>query len=156
MAESPQRTKKIIAQNKKARHDYEVIYTVEAGIMLTGTEVKALRQNQCNLQDSYAAFPSKHDDTLYLLGAHISPYDFGNRENHEPRRTRKLLLHKKELERLKQAIHEKGLTIVALSLYFLGPYVKVELAVVRGKKLHDKREDSKRKDIEREIRRGEE
>ena len=102
MAESPQRTKKIIAQNKKARHDYEVIYTVEAGIMLTGTEVKALRQNQCNLQDSYAAFPSKHDDTLYLLGAHISPYDFGNRENHEPRRTRKLLLHKKELERLKQ------------------------------------------------------
>jgi SsrA-binding protein len=155
MAEKPQNRKiKIIAQNRKARHDYEVVSTLEAGIVLTGTEVKALRAGQCNLQDSYAAFQDKNSTTLLLMGAHISPYDHGNRENHEPRRTRTLLLHQREILRLKQAIQEKGLTIVPLSLYFSGPYIKVELAVVKGKKLYDKREDSKKRDVERELRRG--
>ena len=155
MSEKPtDRKHKVIAQNKKARHDFEVISTIETGIVLTGTEVKSLRNGSCNLQDSYALFPSKNSNTLKLIGAHISPYDFGNRENHEPRRERTLLLHERELNKLKQAVQEKGYTLVPLSLYFSGPYVKVELAIVRGKKLYDKREDSKRKDIERDLRRG--
>lgn len=153
--QSSQRSTKIIAQNRKARHDFEVISTLEAGIVLTGTEVKSLRAGKCNIQDSYVLFTSKYARAPILVGAHISPYDHGNRENHNPTRERTLLLHEREIVKLKQAIQEKGLTIVPLSMYFSGPYVKVELAIVRGKKLHDKREDMKRKDFDRDIRRGE-
>ncbi len=149
------RTTKVIAQNRKAKHDFEIISTLEAGIVLTGTEVKSLRAGKCNLQDSYVLYQSKHAVAPMLIGTHISPYDHGNRENHLPTRDRVLLLHDRESTKLKQAIQEKGMTVVPLSMYFSGPYVKVEIAVVRGKKLHDKREDLKKKDIERDLRRGE-
>ena len=156
MSDKPdQRKTKIIAQNRKARHDFEIISTLEAGIILTGTEVKSLRAGKCNLQDSYVMYQSKHASSPLLMGAHISPYDHGNRENHNPTRDRVLLLHERETTKLKQAIQEKGMTVVPLSMYFSGPYVKVEIAIVRGKKLHDKREDLKKKDIERDLRRGE-
>ena len=107
------------------------------------------------MQDSYVLYQSKYASAPMLLGAHISPYDHGNRENHNPTRERVLLLHERETTKLKQAIQEKGMTVVPLSMYFSGPYVKVEIAIVRGKKLHDKREDLKKKDIERDLRRGE-
>ena len=148
MSDKPeQRKTKVIAQNRKARHDFEIISTLEAGIILTGTEVKSLRAGKCNLQDSYVLYESKYARAPKLMGAHISPYDHGNRENHNPTQARVLLLHDKESTKLKQAI--------PLSMYFSGPYVKVEIAIVRGKKLHDKREDLKKKDIERDLRRGE-
>lgn len=156
MSDKPElRKTKVIAQNRKARHDFEIISTLEAGIILTGTEVKSLRAGKCNLQDSYVLFESKYARAPKLMGAHISPYDHGNRENHNPTRDRVLLLHDKESTKLKQAIQEKGMTVIPLSMYFSGPYVKVEIAIVRGKKLHDKREDLKKKDIERDMRRGE-
>lgn len=156
MSDKPeQRKTKVIAQNRKARHDFEIISTLEAGIILTGTEVKSLRAGKCNLQDSYVLFESKYARAPKLMGAHISTYDHGNRENHNPTRDRVLLLHDKESTKLKQAIQEKGMTVIPLSMYFSGPYVKVEIAIVRGKKLHDKREDLKKKDIERDMRRGE-
>lgn len=147
------RIQKIVAQNRKARHEYTVISTLEVGIELRGTEVKSLRAGKCNLSDSYADFPSKSHNELYLLHCHISPYDFGNRENHDPLRPKKLLLKANEAIKLRAAIQEKGLTVVPLSLYFSGPYIKVELAVVKGKKLHDKRADIKERDINREMRR---
>ena len=153
MAAVPDRPLKLIAQNKKALHEYFVLQKTEAGIVLQGTEVKALRAGKANLKDAYAAFPEKNSDEMYLMNLHISPYDFGNRENHAPLRPRKLLVSKREAVRLRQAVQEKGLTIVPLSLYFSGPYVKVELAVVKGKKLYDKREDMQKRDIERAMRR---
>ncbi|MBI3259183.1 MAG: SsrA-binding protein SmpB [Ignavibacteriae bacterium] len=143
----------IIAQNKKARHEFEILYTVEAGIALTGTEVKSLRQGKCNFQDSYAGFLSNANDEMTLINLHISVYDHGNRENHQPQRPRKLLIHAKEAIKLRAAIQEKGLTIVPLALYFSGPYVKIELGIARGKKLYDKREDLKQRQLDREMRR---
>jgi len=143
----------IIAQNRKARHEYEILYSIEAGIALTGTEVKSLRQGKCNFQDSYAGFLSNASDEMTLINLHISVYDHGNRENHLPQRPRKLLIHAQEAVKLRSAIQEKGLTIVPLSLYFSGPYVKIELGVARGKKLYDKREDLKQRQLDREMRR---
>ena len=128
---------KLIASNKKAYHDYFVLQKLEAGIELMGTEVKSLRDGKANLKDSYVIIKG---DEAFLFGAHISPYSHGNIQNHEPERTRKLLLHKREIEKLRVQIVEKGLTIVPLRLYFKGSRVKVEIAVVRGKKLFDKRE----------------
>ncbi|MBS1538197.1 MAG: SsrA-binding protein SmpB [Bacteroidetes bacterium] len=143
----------VIAQNRKARHEFEILYTVEAGIALTGTEVKSLRQGKCNFQDSYAGFLSNSNDEMTLINLHISVYDHGNRENHLPQRPRKLLIHAKEAIKLRSAIQEKGLTIIPLALYFSGPYVKIELGVARGKKLYDKREDLKQRQLDREMRR---
>jgi len=139
---------KLIASNKKAYHDYFVLQKLEAGMELTGTEVKSLRDGKANLKDSYVIIKG---DEAYLFGAHISPYSHGNIQNHDPERTRKLLLHKREIEKLRVQIVEKGLTIVPLRLYFKGSRVKVEIAVVRGKKLFDKRETEKRREADREA-----
>jgi len=139
---------KLIAQNRKARHDYFIEETFEAGIALTGTEVKSLRLGRANLQDSYATIKNGE---VFVNGLHISPYDMGNRFNHDPLRTRKLLLHRFEINKLIGHTQKKGLTLVPLSLYFKKGMVKVELAVCKGKKLYDKRDDIAKKDALREI-----
>lgn len=139
---------KIIVQNRKARHDYFIEEVFEAGIALTGTEVKSLRLGRANLQDSYAVIK---DGEVFLYGMHISPYDLGNRFNHDPVRVRKLLLNRYEINKLIGLTQKKGLTLVPLSLYFKRGLVKVELAVCRGKKLYDKRQDIARRDAAREI-----
>ncbi|MDH3974626.1 MAG: SsrA-binding protein SmpB [Deltaproteobacteria bacterium] len=143
---------KIICQNKKAFHDYFVEETFEAGLVLVGTEVKSLRAGKAQLVDSYAVFQGEE---LFLLNAHISHYSHASRDNHDPTRTRKLLLNKKELQRLLGKTKERGLSIVPLKLYFSRGRVKVEIALVKGKKLHDKRETLKKKamgkDMEREL-----
>ncbi|MCX7735783.1 MAG: SsrA-binding protein SmpB [Candidatus Kapabacteria bacterium] len=145
------RKKKIIASNRKARHDFEILQSIEAGIVLQGTEVKSLRAGKCSFQDAYATFPDKNSYELYLYNFHISPYEQGNRNNHEPKRPRKLLIKQREAEKLFLAVQEKGLTIIPLSLYFSGPFVKVEIALVRAKKKYDKREDLKKREATREI-----
>ena len=148
MATKPTGGEKLIASNKKAYHDYFVLQKLEAGIELTGTEVKSLRDGKANLKDSYVVVKG---DEAFLLATHISPYTHGNLQNHEPERTRKLLLHKREIEKLHVQLVEKGLTIVPLRLYFKGNRVKVEIAVVRGKKQYDKRETEKRREADREA-----
>src|SRR4051794_26173888 len=148
MATKPAGGEKLIASNKKAYHDYFVLQKLEAGIELTGTEVKSLRDGKANLKDSYVVVKGEE---AFLLATHISPYTHGNLQNHEPERTRKLLLHKREIEKLHVQLVEKGLTIVPLRLYFKGNRVKVEIAVVRGKKQYDKRETEKRREADREA-----
>jgi SsrA-binding protein len=148
MAKSDTSGEKLIASNKKAYHDYFVMTKYEAGIALSGTEVKSLREGRANLKDSYVIFKK---DEAYLFNAHISPYAFGNRENHEPERSRKLLLHRREIEKLIVEVTEKALTVVPLRLYFKGGRVKVEIAVVKGKKQYDKRETEKRREADRET-----
>ncbi len=138
----------LIAKNKKAYYQYEILEEYEAGIVLLGTEVKALRERRVNLKEGYARFLAGE---LWLEGCHISPYSHGNRSNHEPRRRRKLLLHRRELNRLKGKKTEKGLTIVPLSLYFKHGKAKVKIGLARGKKIHDKRETQRRRQIEREV-----
>lgn len=147
------RTIRSIVRNRKAFHDYEVLQRYEAGIALTGTEVKSLRAGKVTMSDAYAMFPSKLSNKLMLVGLHINPYDFGNRENHITTRPRVLLLHDNELSKLRIAMEEKGLTLIPLELYFSGPYVKVEIGVCRGKNLHDKRHSVRDREQEREIRR---
>jgi SsrA-binding protein len=139
---------KLIASNKKALHDYFVLQKFEAGIMLTGTEVKSLRAGKVNLKDSYVTFSGGE---AFLFGTHISPYSHGNLQNHDPERTRKLLLHRRELEKLHSLIAEKGLTVVPLRLYLKGSRVKAEIAVVRGKKQYDKRETERKREADRET-----
>ncbi len=139
---------KVIAQNKKARHDYFIEQTIEAGIVLSGTEVKSIRLGKVNLRDSYAVV--KNGEVI-LNSMHISPYEQGNIFNKDPMRERKLLLHKYEIKRLESLIQEKGLTIVPLRLYFKRGKVKVELGVAKGKKLYDKRTDIAERDAKREI-----
>ncbi|MFQ5641905.1 MAG: SsrA-binding protein SmpB [bacterium] len=141
---------KVIASNRKARHDFHILETMETGIVLSGTEVKSLRAGRANLKDSYA---NLKNGELFLFNTHISPYDFGNINNHDPIRIRKLLLHKKEIKKLARKINEKGLTLVPLKLYFKKGLVKVELAVAKGKKTYDKREDLAKRDSELEIKR---
>lgn len=148
MATKPQTGEKLIASNKKALHDYFVVQKLEAGVVLTGTEVKALRDGKANLKDAYVIFKNGE---AYLFGLHISPYSHGNIQNHEPERTRKLLLHKRELEKLHTQTAEKGLTVVPLRLYFKGPRVKTEIAVVRGKKQYDKRDTERGRELDREA-----
>ena len=144
--------KKNIAQNKKARHDYAVLETFEAGIALTGTEVKSCRASGVNLVDSYAVVK---EGELLLIGVHISPYAQGNMFNHEVRRTRKLLMHRREIARMKKNVETKGLTIIPLSFYFgARGKIKVELGLCRGKNVHDKREDMKKKMDELDMRRS--
>ncbi len=147
------RIQKTIATNRKARFEFEIIQTLECGVILQGTEVKALRTGKCSLQDAYAGFKSKLDEELYLFNLHISPYEHGNRENHEPKRMRKLLLNKKEAIKLKTAVSEKGITLIPLSVYFSGHLVKIELGLCRAKKKYDKRETTKKRESEIEIRR---
>ena len=139
---------KLIASNKKALHDYFVVQKLEAGIALTGTEVKSLRDGKANLKDSYVIFK---DDEAFLFGAHISPYSHGNLQNHDPERTRKLLLHRREIEKLRVQTTEKGLSVVPLRLYFKGGRVKTEIAVVRGKKQYDKRDTERKREADRET-----
>jgi SsrA-binding protein len=148
MAAKPDSGEKLIASNKKALHDYFVLQKVEAGLMLTGTEVKSLRDGKAQLKDAYVIFK---DDEAFLFGAHISPYTHGNLQNHDPERTRKLLLHRREIEKLKVQTTEKGLSVVPLRLYFKGSRVKAEIAVVRGKKQYDKRETEKKREADRET-----
>lgn len=143
--------KKIIVSNRKAFHDYHIMDRYEAGISLLGTEVKSLRQGRGNLKDSWVDID---DNEAFLREMHISHYSFANRQNHAEKRPRKLLLKKKEITKLRQLIQERGLTVVPLTLYFKGSYIKVEIAVAKGKKLYDKRETAKRKQAEREIKRA--
>ena len=142
---------KQIASNRKAWHEYSVLDRIEAGIALVGTEVKSLRAGRVNFLD---AFVSIKDREAWLVKLHISPYDFGNRMNHDPLRRRKLLLHDYEILKLEQKVKEKGLTIVPLALYFSRGRVKVELGLCKGKKLHDKRETIAKKDARRDLERS--
>lgn len=144
MAETRQATIK----NREAFHHYEVLETYECGVVLAGTEVKSIREGKANLKDAYALL---RDGEVWLLNAHVSPYSHGNRENHDPRRTRKLLLHRAEIQKLAGRTVEKGLTLVPLKMYFKGGRVKVEIGLARGKKLYDKRETAMRKTIDRET-----
>ncbi|MEE0511984.1 MAG: SsrA-binding protein SmpB [Peptococcaceae bacterium] len=142
---------KIIAENRKAKHDYFILETIEAGIVLKGTEVKSMRAGRVNLKDSYIFI---QNDEAFIEGMHVSPYDHGNIFNVDPLRKRKLLLHKKEIIKLRQKTQEKGFGIVPLKLYFINGKVKVEIAVVRGKKLYDKRATEAKRTAEREINRA--
>ncbi len=139
---------KIIGKNRRAFHDYHVLDTFEAGIVLVGTEVKALRAGRVNLGDSFAEI---RNGEAWLCKVHIGPYEMGNRENHEPFRRRKLLLNRREIRKLQPRIDEQGLTLIPLKIYFKLGRVKVELGLCRGKKLHDKREDKARKDVDRRM-----
>ena len=139
---------KVVAQNKKARHDYEILDTYEAGLVLTGTEVKSLRQGRCSLVDAYAVI---QDGEAWLMGAHIPEYTEGTWNNHTPRRQRKLLLHKEEILRLIGKTKESGLAIVPLQLYFKDGRAKVEIALARGRKAHDKRQALSERDAKREM-----
>jgi len=142
---------KIIATNRKARHEYNILETYEAGMVLKGTEVKSLREGKANLKDSYAKMDKGE---VFLLNLHISPYDKGNRYNQDPTRPRKLLLHGSQIRRLLGRVVEKGLTLVPLKLYFKGSYAKVELALAVGKKLYDKRKSIAEREAERALRRA--
>lgn len=141
---------KNITVNRKARHEYTIIQTYEAGIVLVGTEVKSLRQGKANLVDSYGKLKNGE---VWLIGAHINEYTQGNINNHDPIRDRKLLLNKSEIRKLTGGTTEKGLTLIPLRLYFKNGKVKVELALAKGKKVYDKRRDIAKKDFEREQQR---
>jgi len=143
--------RKLTAQNRKARHDYAILDTYEAGVALVGTEVKSLRLGRASLVEAYATVD---DGEVWLRGLNIPEYTLGSWTNHEPRRTRKLLLHKAEIERLIGKIREGGLTLVPLSLYFSDGKVKCELALARGKRSYDKRSDLAKRDADREIQRA--
>ena len=147
MKMNDQAEEKNITVNRKASHEYFIIQTFEAGIVLTGTEVKSLRQGKANLVDSYAALK---DGEVWLHSVHISPYEQGNIYNHEPTRTRKLLLKKSEIRKLIGKVKEKGLTLIPLRLYFKEGKVKVELALAKGKKVYDKRASIAKKDLQRD------
>ena len=142
---------KIICTNKKASHDYHLSETYEAGLVLLGTEVKSLRDGRANLKDSYASIDNGE---VYLHNCHISPYSHGSDANHDPTRTRKLLFHKREIKRLVGKLQEKGFTLIPTKLYFKDGIAKVELALAKGKRLYDKREDIKRRDAREDIERA--
>ncbi|OQA05197.1 MAG: SsrA-binding protein [Firmicutes bacterium ADurb.Bin373] len=142
---------KTVTENRKARHEYHILETYEAGLALTGTEVKSLRAGKANLQDSYARVENAE---LMLYNMHISPYEQGNRFNHEPKRTRRLLMHKQEIMRLLGKTREKGLALIPLKIYFKNGLAKVELALAKGKKLYDRREDLAARDAKREMERA--
>lgn len=142
---------KIVAQNRKAFHDYQIEETYEAGMMLTGTEVKSLRDGKANLKDSYVLIK---DGAAYLLNCHISPYSHGNIMNHDPLRTRKLLLHKKEITKLQGKAAQKGYSLIPLKIYFKGPRAKLEFGLGRGKRQYEKRETIKKREADREIERA--
>src|SRR5437773_457323 len=141
----------LIVENRRARHDYHLLERMEAGLVLTGTEVKSLRDGRASLQQAYAEV---RDDEAWLVGAHISVYDQGNRANHDPDRDRKLLLRRKEIDSLAGKVRERGLTLVPTKLYFRDGRAKVELALARGKEQRDKRRDIAKRDAERQIERA--
>ncbi len=141
---------KIIAKNRKAYHDYHIEATYEAGISLAGTEVKSLRDGKANLKESYVIIKNNE---AFLFGCHISPYTHGNIQNHEPLRTRKLLLHRKEIDKLWGSISQKGLALVPLKLYFKGGKAKLEIGLAKGKKQYEKRDTIKEREANREIER---
>jgi SsrA-binding protein len=142
---------KVVAQNRKARHDYFIEDSYEAGLVLKGTEVKALREGKANLKDGYARV---RNGEFFLMDVHISPYAFGNRLNHDPLRPRKLLMHGAEIHRLMGKVKEKGFSLIPLSIYFSHGRAKVSLALAKGKKLYDKRETLKRRAMEKEVERS--
>ncbi|MCU7495799.1 MAG: SsrA-binding protein SmpB [Ignavibacteria bacterium] len=148
MTGTPQ--EKDVAVNRKARHEYAILQTYEAGIVLQGTEVKSIRQGKANLLDSYAVLK---DGELWLVNSHISAYDQGSINNHDPLRQRKLLLNKSEIRKLIGKVKEKGLTLVPLRLYLKNGKVKLELALAKGKKVYDKREDIAKRDFQRDMER---
>lgn len=139
---------KLVAQNKKARHDYEILDTIEAGIVLKGTEIKAIRAGRINLKDGFAKI---RDNEIWLMNVHISPYEQGNLFNHDPVRTRKLLMHKKQIAKLIGEVKTSGVTLVPLKVYLKDGYAKVLIGIARGKKQYDKRETLKKKDQKREM-----
>lgn len=141
---------KVICRNRRASHEYEILDRLECGLVLTGTEVKSLRDGLASLEEAYAKI---ENGEVWLIGSDIQEYAMGNRMNHKPRRPRKLLLHRREIARFAGKASQHGFTLVPLRLYFRDGLAKVELAVARGKQLHDKRQDLKKKDAEREIRR---
>lgn len=140
---------KVLASNRAAFHEYHILDRFEAGIALTGTEVKSVLGGRVQLKEGYVAI---RDGEAWLFNAHISPYAHGNRENHDPVRTRKLLLHKREIERLDQATVKQGMTLVATRIYLKNRHIKLEVAIARGKKMYDKRETELRRTVERETR----
>ncbi len=141
----------VFAENRKARHDYAVLETIECGIVLTGTEVKSIRHGSISLSGSYAAVLKGE---LWLVGADVAAYKFGNRFNHAPKSMRKLLVHAKEVEELRLKTEAKGLTLIPLKVYLKGGRVKVAVGVCRGKQLHDKRDSLKKKALKRDLERG--
>jgi SsrA-binding protein len=143
--------RKVVASNRKARHDYAILESVEAGIALTGTEVKSLRAGRASLVDAYAQVK---DGEVYLHGLHIPEYTQGTWNNHEPRRVRKLLMHRVEIAKLTGKVQESGLTLIPLALYFADGWAKIELGLARGKRSYDKRQDMARRDADREITRA--
>jgi SsrA-binding protein len=142
-------SEKIITTNRKAFGDYDILERYESGIALTGSEMKSVRDGQINLKDSYVLIKGEE---AFLLNSHISPYFFAHELNHEPLRTRKLLLHKNEIRRLMGKVKERGLTLIPLRVYFKGKHVKVEVALAKGKKIWGKREEKRKKDVDREVR----
>jgi SsrA-binding protein len=146
-----EREKRVITSNRKARRNYEVLETMEAGLVLTGTEVKSLRGGRATIGEAYVQIQRGE---AFLHGMHVNPYEMGNRENHDPTRVRKLLLSKAQIIRLQGRIEQKGLTVIPLELYFTGPYAKVLLAIARGKSDVDRRHDMARRDAELEMRRN--
>jgi SsrA-binding protein len=143
-----EKPRKVISDNRRARHEYEILETFEAGIELSGTEVKSLRQGKANLQDSFARV---EENELWLYNCHISPYDHGNRFNHDPIRKRRLLMHHKQILKIKSRMQEKGLTLIPLKLFFKGNWAKLDLALSRGKQLYDKRDSIKQRDSQRQL-----
>ncbi|HEY9785583.1 MAG TPA: SsrA-binding protein SmpB [Candidatus Obscuribacterales bacterium] len=139
---------KVVADNRRARHEYEVIEVYETGIELVGTEVKSMRNGKANLQDSFARI---ENGELWLYNCHISPYDYGNRFNHDPVRKRRLLMHKREITKLKSKTQEKGLTLVPLKLFFKGNWAKLDLALAKGKQLYDKRQSIAKRETKRDL-----
>jgi len=148
MATAPRDHLKPICKNRRALHEFEVEDRLEAGIVLLGSEVKSLRAGRGNLVDAYIRFK---DAEAWLVGAHIAPYEFANRLNHEPLRERKLLIQRSQRRRWEARVREKGFTVIPLSMYFKGPHVKVEIALAKGKKTHDKRESIKERDDRRDM-----
>lgn len=140
----------LIAKNPTAKHNYEIKDTIETGIVLSGTEIKSIRAGKVNLKDSYASIKNGE---VYVYGMHISPYEHGNIFNKDPLRSRKLLLNRREINRLTGLIKQKGLTLIPISLYFKGSFVKLELGIGKGKKLYDKREELAKKDAQMKIKR---
>ena len=149
--ERPQKHYRVIATNRRAFHDYEILDRYEAGLVLTGTEIKSIRAGKVDLRDAYAR---PQNGELWLVNAHIAPYDAGSIYNHDPRRPRKLLLHREEIDKLRSIVAEKGVTIVALNIFIKGHVAKVGLGLARGKRQYDKRRALINKDLEREARRA--
>jgi SsrA-binding protein len=141
---------KVVADNRRARHEYEILEVYEAGIELSGTEVKSIRMGRANLADAFARI---EDGQIWLHNCNISPYDFGNRFNHDPVRKRRLLMHKREIQKLKSKTQEKGLTIVPLKMFFKGNWAKLDLALAKGKQLYDKRESIAKRENSRNLER---